>query len=246
MQNSKVLTVRVSKSENFQRSIILYATKPHTINRQLAGAEQLSIFKCPSASNEELAKIAEYIRKHPDATVDSNYIPKLFDTLNLKEHLVEIDKSQLIGEGDLTDSMIILNKLIPKNLKCHENCAELVLIGARCVSFLPLDRTSILSKSFNLEIVAANGTDGEGELIATLLPDNERSADCEAKLINWIERKFMPKMQKWIESAAGGQSDQTMESLALVDLQAYNELYNRLKIKYGEDMVKVSAIETSE
>lgn len=241
MQSSKQQPVRVSKSENFRKAIILYATKPHTINRQLAGAEQVSIFEYPSTlKNDELEKINEYIRMHPKATVDVNYIPKLFDALNLRGELVEIDKVRLISEDNVSDSVIILNRLLPKNLKCHENCAELVHIGARSVSFLPLDRTSIVSKAFNLEIIAENGTDGDGGLVATTLADKNRSADCETKLLNWIDRIFLPRIRKWIESSAGGQRDQTIDSLALVNLQEYNELYNQLKIKYGENMVKVS------
>lgn len=241
MQSTKQLTVRVSKSENFRKAIILYATKPHTINRQLAGAEQVSIFKYPSTlKNDELDKIDEYIRMHPKGTVDSNYIPTLFDALHLKEELVEIDKTQLISEDNVSGSVIILNKLLPKNLKCHDNCAELVYIGAGRVSFLPLDRTSIVSKSFNLEIIAENGIVGNGELIATALRDENRSADCENRLLNWIERIFLPKIRKWIESSAGAKRNQTIESLALVNVREYNELYNQLKIKYGENMVKVS------
>lgn len=241
MQSNKQLAVRVSKSENFRNAIILYATKPHTINRQLAGAEQVSIYKYPTLLEiGELDKIDEYIRMHPKDTADINYVPKLFDALNLKEELVEIDKSHLISEDNVSESVIILNKLLAKNLKCHENCAELVHIGARSVSFLPLDRTSNVSKSFNLEIIVENGIDGEGELIATTLRDENRSADCETKLLNWIERIFLSRIRKWIESSVGGQRDQSIDSLALVDLQEYNELYNQLKIKYGENMVKVS------
>lgn len=241
MQSSKQQPVRVSKSENFRQAIILYATKPHAINRQLAGAEQVSIFKYPSTlKNDELDKIHEYIRMHPEAAVDVNYIPKLFDALNLKGELLKIDKLQLLSEDNVSDSMIILNRLLPKNLKCHENCTELVHIGARSVSFLPLDRTSIISKAFKLEIIVENGSDGVGGLVATTLPDKNRSTDCENKLLNWIERIFLPKIRKWIESSAGGSHNRNIDSLALVNLQEYNELYNQLKIKYGANMVKVS------
>lgn len=235
-----MLEVNVSKAENFQNAIFLYATKPHIVNRQLAGAEQVSIYKYPMALKAEISKIDGYIRTHPNASIDRNYIPTLFDALDLKEHLVEIDKSQLTSEVCANESVIILNKLFAKNLKCHENCAELVYIGARGASFLPLDRTSILSKSFSLEMFVENGNGGSGELTARISSDDNRSTDSETKLINWIERTFLPKIQKWIESAAGGQNDQTMQSLALVNLQEYNELYNRLKMKYGMDMVKVS------
>lgn len=240
MQNTKELMVHVSKAENFQRAIILYATKPHTINRQLAGAEQISIFKYPVALKDELAQIDKYIRMHSNAIVDSNYIRKMFDVLNWKECLIEMNRSQLNSEDNGNDSVIILNKLLPKNLKCHENCAEIVYIGTRHVTFFPLNRTSILSKSFSLEMIAENGYDGNGKLVATILPDEHRSIDCESKLINWIERIFLPKIQKRIESAADKRNEQTMDSLALVNLQRYNELYNQLKIKYGEHMVKVS------
>lgn len=242
MQNINVLTVRVSKTENFRKAIILYATKPHTINRQLAGAEQIGICKYRGALQNEIDKIDEHIRMHANVPAVNNidFIRHLFDALHLSDQLDEIGKSELIDADNMSDSVIILNKLLPKNLKCHQNCAEFIHIDGNSASFLPLDRTSILSKAFKVEIVADNRIDGSGKLIATLLTDENRSSDCKAKLSNWIERTFLPKMQRWIEAGAGCQSDRQMNSLALVNLEEYNELYNRLKIKYGENMVKVS------
>lgn len=236
MQNSNGLTVCISKLENFQKSIILYATKPHTINRQLAGAEHVAIYKYPTELNEDIHRIDEYIRTHPNAVIDKDFVPKLFEALDWRGNLIEINKSDLVDELNGNGSVIVLNKLLPKNLKIHSKCVELVVIGPRVASFHSLDRTSILSKSFKLTTDFANG-----KLTAGISNDNDRSADYKMKLINWIERIFLPKIQKWIDSGACVQSDdQSIQSLALVDLHEYNELYNELKVKYGENMVKVN------
>lgn len=63
---------------------------------------------------------------------------------------------------------------------------------------------------------------------------------------NWILSIFMPKMLKWIvymDNTYDEKSKSTfesLESLSLINLTEYNEMYNNLKVKYGEEMVKVN------
>lgn len=55
----------------------------------------------------------------------------------------------------------------------------------------------------------------------------------------------MPKISKWLISVEPDNGDRqksafsTIESLSLINLTEYNQLYNDLKVKYGENMVKV-------
>lgn len=64
--------------------------------------------------------------------------------------------------------------------------------------------------------------------------------------IAWITSIFMPKISKWLISMGQADNDDrqksvfdTLDSLSLINLTEYNQLYNDLKVKYGENMVKV-------
>lgn len=65
---------------------------------------------------------------------------------------------------------------------------------------------------------------------------------------NWIKRIILPKLSKWMMSMDENYDKKStadfssIESLSLINISEYNELYNALKVKYGEHMVKVSSI----
>lgn len=61
---------------------------------------------------------------------------------------------------------------------------------------------------------------------------------------SWLDKCFLPRFRKWCTSFCGQEelntsAVQRVESLTLIDLEKYNQLYNELKEKYGIDMVKV-------
>lgn len=63
--------------------------------------------------------------------------------------------------------------------------------------------------------------------------------------IPWIKYVFMPKISKWMVSMEINCEERKkstfegIESLSLINLTEYSKLYNDLKLKYGEHMVKV-------
>lgn len=67
--------------------------------------------------------------------------------------------------------------------------------------------------------------------------------------INWMKKVFIPKVTKWIvlfkneHNARQKSAIDCVESLSLISLSEYNQLYNDLKAKYGEHMVKVRNFE---
>lgn len=67
---------------------------------------------------------------------------------------------------------------------------------------------------------------------------------------DWIKGIFIPKISKWFSSMAENYEEKqksvfdSVESLSLINLSEYNQLYNDLKIKYGEHMVKVCSCPT--
>lgn len=55
----------------------------------------------------------------------------------------------------------------------------------------------------------------------------------------WLEENFFTKFIKWVDSVDEKQPENALQSMGLINLEEYNELYNTLKIKYGQRMVEV-------
>lgn len=92
-------------------------------------------------------------------------------------------------------------------------------------------------------IVQLNHNENGGAEMNIKVPneDNENFS----RQLTWLTGVFMPKISKWLISVEQDDNDRqksafsTLESLSLINLTEYNQLYNDLKVKYGENMVKV-------
>lgn len=92
-------------------------------------------------------------------------------------------------------------------------------------------------------IVQLNHNENDGAEMSIKIPneDNENFS----RQLTWLTGVFMPKISKWLISVEQDDKDRqksafsTLESLSLINLTEYNQLYNDLKVKYGENMVKV-------
>lgn len=66
--------------------------------------------------------------------------------------------------------------------------------------------------------------------------------------VTWMKNVFLPKISKWIVSMEPDDKERkksafdTVQSISLISLTEYNQLYNDLKVKYGEHMVKVGIV----
>lgn len=124
-----------SKIEIFWRSVNLFITKPHTISRQLAGAEQVILFKIQNGNlTAEIERIGEFIKNCDNIRPNEEFLAGMFTDLKISGSFEQIDKKifqDLIKSNDQNNqaNIVLVNKLLPKNLKCHENVYELVVLG---------------------------------------------------------------------------------------------------------------------
>jgi hypothetical protein len=68
--------------------------------------------------------------------------------------------------------------------------------------------------------------------------------EVESASKNWLKQTLFPKFIRWAETAKISHEDgsSTTSSLSLVDIVEYNQLYQKLKKKYGPEMLKVFTI----
>ena len=58
--------------------------------------------------------------------------------------------------------------------------------------------------------------------------------------VNWLQDHLLPKLSKWAEESQSGEQ-KSKGSLRLVPLDKYTLLYQQMKQKYGERLVRVSS-----
>lgn len=134
-------TIENSRSRsNFWKAILLSVTKPHLINRRLAGAEQISVYRrnlndsnIESSSSAErfIDQVVGIAQKtfHEDSY--ENILPEVLDETQTVVEFHEVD-IQCTFECDLNKEkcvFVILSKLLPKNLASNKITYEIAIIG---------------------------------------------------------------------------------------------------------------------
>lgn len=271
IQIEKILSQSIAKLQNFWKALKLSVIKPHTIRRQLAGAEQIAIFKCtisePIAYVEFCIQIASKISKPNRIFADCDFIPRICANLSVQTEVENIG-AKYLHDTDINDDhskhfIIILNKLLAKNLKVRQHSFELIIFGNDficfkkrnqsnnnylclfkdpanyCAAFLGLQNTESIDTSKKFIIEAKNRNNNAAELVVSVLKDGSESTDLLERDCKWIKHAFTSKVVRWIETMEDTEDSIIHQSISLLNLEEYNQLYNDLKVKYGEHMVKV-------
>lgn len=126
-------SANVNKIENYWRAIRLYLFKPHTINRRLAGVDPVFIFKNVSNGNDFVEKLENHIRNTMLNTFEKESILNLFSEVGVIGLFEDVSRQSIydFNTEHIEDNtlFIVVNKLLPKNLKCYECSFELAILG---------------------------------------------------------------------------------------------------------------------
>lgn len=125
----------IENRANFWKAIVLSVIKPHLINRRLAGAEQIAVFQSSLCGiNKDLKfikHIAHSICERSDENVDVNFVLNILNKIKSPDEFTEI-QIQTLSECDFDKEnrvLVILSKLLPKNLQSHKCTYELAILG---------------------------------------------------------------------------------------------------------------------
>lgn len=124
----------VENRSNFWKAIFLSVTKPHLINRRLAGAEQISIYRCNCGSPN--TKFIDHITHTAQNTISTDLdehdiLPTILRETRTDDEFHEIDL-QCASTLDLNEeklTIVILSKLVPKNLASNKITYEIAMLG---------------------------------------------------------------------------------------------------------------------
>lgn len=142
----------VENRNNFSEAIFLSVVKPHLINRRLAGAEHLCVFRSNDTTvnidGKLINQFSAYIEKHIDNEIDVDFVKDALDESSALDKFEEMNVQKLT-KYDLkkkTETLIILNKLLPKNVSTYKCTFELNIIG----KYFTVRDQSTLIPSFSL------------------------------------------------------------------------------------------------
>lgn len=106
------------------------------------------------------------------------------------------------------------------------------------------NQTTGFIKQFKVQLDDQCG-DGCAEMLVKVKVSNE-DANNYLRQSTWIKSIFIPRILKWLvsinddyKSIKSKSGFNCIESLSLINITEYNQLYHDLKVKYGEHMVKV-------
>lgn len=128
LQNLSNSTISHHANNNFWQSILLLLKKPHLTNKRLTGTNIIELYKCSPLSTKDLEEFLIQINK---LQFKEKLLPEIIETITLNEINSDINETfaKFFGKNESGDCIIVVSKLIPKNLKIHSPYYELCFLG---------------------------------------------------------------------------------------------------------------------
>lgn len=150
-------------------------------------------------------------------------------------NILDIPWQQIRSHQNLI--VAVIRKIIPKQLQRFVPRLEVVLLDGwkTCVTYvtrLVRDLESVpprINYSFTF-----TGT----RISFAYFQDKDSEATGSDGNVIWVKNNVLPKLVKWASEIQEDGLNQDQGSLTLVNVQEYNQLYQKLKIKYGQSLVE--------
>ncbi|XP_058054265.1 probable tRNA (uracil-O(2)-)-methyltransferase [Anopheles bellator] len=222
--------VQKNYGDNFWQAVDIYLFKAHVINKKLFGVKVISV---SSYRNQSHASIDECFCD--ETRIEENLSQRGFEIFSETTEHVSVDR--LSGSGN--DGLIIVNRLLPKNINVFQPIDVICVIdfASRAVYLRGQqnDGTSTLFPSFPFVVQAKEAK----------LSIRCRSCDvAEERSTLWLRDVLMVRLVKWMVASTPRHGDSApdtaVRSLSLIDdMEQYNHVFHELKQKYGSSMVKI-------
>jgi len=249
-------------NEQFFDSMKLLIMKPHVLNKRLCGVLDLWNGVRSTAANfdyvvNEVARILRSydseVTEEVDELENQQNIEKCFsDTivaLKLNGFVENQNTIEFFDENDENDeTLVIVRKVIPKNLKRFRFGFECVFINCKQNFFFFVNNCKF--KEF-----ISHESEEHSTSFGALMPcfpysiqyinsvfqiqiGNEEypcTSTSFASGVPFLLETVLPRLSKWSKQSLDMEGDR---SLSLVNVQQYSVMYNKLKEKYADSLIK--------
>ncbi|XP_014481430.1 PREDICTED: probable tRNA (uracil-O(2)-)-methyltransferase isoform X2 [Dinoponera quadriceps] len=222
-----------SSASQFWQAISIWMRNPHVINRRILASQELLATEVNCGISDIFERTLELQIQPDDLDLSTGGEKYLLEKLNIAEYCQSSESLNPIEA--LSDDKVYLyvKKLIPRNTQLFSPTLEFTLVDKRSVSLASFHKRLVQGKQ-SLGPSAAYSVQHR-EYGSTCI-NIHRSEDCD-KSRDWLRSRLLPRLIKWMLSENVGRPK--INSLSLVSAEKYTLLYNRLKEKYGTEMVKV-------
>lgn len=223
---------------NFYHALRIYHVRPHLINKKLCGVSNLFFYNTHFQSiSNNLSDLINYtsLTYETNKIDHRNYSKDTLSTL-VKDLLLPYDKNLVLDEisqeefkNTHTGIIITVRLLLPKQ-ESGNNTVEVVIFNynEQYVQFLAAsssDKVKLVAPPFQYKFELKNN-------FLQLIVDITNADTCSGE---WLADKLFPKILKWSEES--NDDKVIVQSLSLVDVEQYFDVYRRLKEKYGKKMI---------
>lgn len=226
-----------SSNSQFWKAIEIWMRNPHVVNRRILASQELLAVEVSCDVPDIFERIEKLQIKADDferlSTGDVKY---LLDILSIAEYCQSLqctDPVEVVGDDK---TYLRVRKLLPRNTQVFSSTLEFVFV----------DKGSTSVTSFHKPIVPGKQSLGlstayriqHREYVSTCINVCKKDGDNYGRGCNWLKSKFFPRLLRWLDD----ENDTTgprISSLGLISVEKYTLLYNRLKEKYGTEMVNV-------
>lgn len=225
-------------TKEFWNSVMLYHNRPHLVNRKLLAASQVLFYKI-NLPNKEAYKIQDAFSK-PSILYEMRKLKSLtkeYISVQFIKNIVEgcfkvfeLLESSAINFDEWNEGIFIsVRILLPRNRVCPA-CLEVAILNKNKNSalFLAVGELGKLlcAPPFSYEI--------ELNAYLNLVINLNNFEDADTASAEWLGDILFTKLMKWSKE----ENSACMKSLSLVEVDEYCITYNRLKLRYAEDLVQ--------
>lgn len=227
--------------QQFWKSVLLYHNKPHTVNRKVAGVIQLYLYEFDSKKIKNVNDIFSYsgilyelckIDDINSKSIDENFVLKFTEPYD-KEFKPK--KVCLRTVEHATTGLFISIRILLSRIKPYEKSIEVVLLNKtdNCATFLAV------SKDLKYSIAPPFLYTIELETCGHVRIFLDSIENCESSSAGWLCAHLFKKLLIWSEDYET--NEECLESLSLLHVGVYYNLYHTLKDKYSDEILKVSS-----
>uniref|UniRef100_A0A0P4VVC2 tRNA (uracil-O(2)-)-methyltransferase n=1 Tax=Scylla olivacea TaxID=85551 RepID=A0A0P4VVC2_SCYOL len=134
-----------------------------------------------------------------------------------------------------SNSVAVIRKILPKQVDKFAAAAEVILLdgGRKRASYMTETKSaqpSITPKvNYSISLSAT-------EICISYFKEDKQEGEAS---VLWLKKNVLPKVVKWATEVSEDGHVEDRGSLRLIDVAEYNEVYQRLKVKYGKPLVKM-------
>lgn len=222
----------------FWKAISIWMKNPHVINRRILISHELLAIEVNCNIEDIYERIVKLHIQLGDFECDLSTGGQryLLEKLGIAEYCQSLERLNPIEALDDDKVYLYVKKLLPRNTQLFSPTLEFTFVDKRLISVANFQKCIVQDKQPLGPNAAYNIQHHEyGSTCISIHRSEDRDDD---KSRDWLKSKFLPRLIKWMMNENDNVGPK-INSLSLVSAEKYTLLYNRLKEKYGIEMVKV-------